>query len=177
MHLHTRTSVHFPAWLIFCLSSPPEQALLLPPATQRYTSRARLSTRQEAKACTSSRRAAAAYAAVWLLAALRASPSRAGASARLFITAYVISAFSDTYCSMVAARGATGSASMQPLVLIGAGSACAFARCPLRLKLQAIFSMADHQDAGPEYKVFVGGISWQMDDTALMKGAGLDLAI
>jgi hypothetical protein len=30
--------------------------------------------------------------------------------------------------------------------------------------------MADHGDVGPEYKVFVGGISWQMDDTALMKG-------
>lgn len=28
--------------------------------------------------------------------------------------------------------------------------------------------MADHE-AGPEYKVFVGGISWQMDDQALMK--------
>lgn len=37
--------------------------------------------------------------------------------------------------------------------------------------------MADHQDAGPEYKVFVGGISWQMDDTALMKGAGSDLSV
>lgn len=29
--------------------------------------------------------------------------------------------------------------------------------------------MGDHE-AGPEYKVFVGGISWQMDDQALMKG-------
>ncbi|KAF6255924.1 hypothetical protein COO60DRAFT_1272258 [Scenedesmus sp. NREL 46B-D3] len=29
--------------------------------------------------------------------------------------------------------------------------------------------MADHADAGPEYKVFVGGISWQMDDVALLK--------
>eukprot|EP00775_Hariotina_reticulata_P002422 gene2422-2727_t len=28
--------------------------------------------------------------------------------------------------------------------------------------------MADH-DQGPEYKVFVGGISWQMDDAGLMK--------
>jgi hypothetical protein len=29
--------------------------------------------------------------------------------------------------------------------------------------------MADH-DQGPEYKVFVGGISWQMDDAGLLKG-------
>jgi hypothetical protein len=44
-------------------------------------------------------------------------------------------------------------------------------------KMQGNISMADHGDAGPEYKVFVGGISWQMDDTALMKGAFVDLAV
>jgi hypothetical protein len=43
--------------------------------------------------------------------------------------------------------------------------------------MQGIVSMADHADAGPEYKVFVGGISWQMDDTALMKGEMQDLAV
>jgi hypothetical protein len=43
-------------------------------------------------------------------------------------------------------------------------------------QMQGNISMADH-DAGPEYKVFVGGISWQMDDTALMKGAFVDLAV
>ena len=31
--------------------------------------------------------------------------------------------------------------------------------------------MADHEQ-GPEYKVFVGGISWQMDDQQLLKGRG-----
>jgi hypothetical protein len=43
--------------------------------------------------------------------------------------------------------------------------------------MQGISNMADHGDAGPEYKVFVGGISWQMDDTALMKGAFVDLVV